>query len=249
PDLDEAVAELPGGARMGSLFHYIFENIDFDIVMTGPEAILDHGPHAILVDEALARFRIDPKWRVQIAERVAAVLRTPMDLDGETLILGHLSPDARQHEVEFFFPATRPGDFGDTVAQNTMIRGFIDLLIEWKGKFYIADWKSNRLADGYSQAAMAAEMAEAGYDLQYQIYTVAMLRWLKQVRGGGFDPNRHFGGALYFFIRGMKPGSQDGVFHVPPDLLLPLSRLDEKLYALLSGQRNRESQAKPERLS
>ncbi|MDL2269255.1 UvrD-helicase domain-containing protein [Desulfosarcina sp. OttesenSCG-928-A07] len=233
PDLAETAAELPGGARMGSLFHYLFENMDFDRVMTGPKDILAHAPHAALVDDALARFRIDPMWRFQIAESVAAVLRTPIDLDGRTLVLGKLSPDQRQHEVAFFFPAPQ-GD-GKAPYGHTTIRGFMDLLFEWRGKFYIADWKSNRLADGYGTAAMEREMAEAGYDLQYQIYTVAALRWLKKVRGTRFDPERHFGGVLYFFIRGMKPGSGEGVFHVPPERLLPLAALEEKIHTLLAG--------------
>ena len=67
-----------------------------------------------------------------------------------------------------------------------MIRGFIDLVFYWQGRYYIADWKSNRLEDGYDQAAMAREMAAAGYELQYQLYTIATLRWLKRPAGRPF---------------------------------------------------------------
>jgi hypothetical protein len=59
------------------------------------------------------------------------------------------------------------------------------------------------LEAGYDQSAMAREMALAGYELQYQLYTIATLRWLKRQLGDHFDPLRHFGGAFYLFIRGM----------------------------------------------
>jgi exodeoxyribonuclease V beta subunit len=116
-----------------------------------------------------------------------------------------------------------------------MIRGFIDLVFFWQGRYYIADWKSNRLPEGYDQVAMAGEMAAAGYALQYQLYTVAALRWLNHQLGDRFDPDRHFGGAFYLFIRGMGSGGPDGVLHVPPERLLPLETLQETIQKQIAG--------------
>ena len=61
--------------------------------------------------------------------------------------------------------------------------------------------KSNRIEDGYDRPALEACMDSAGYHLQYRLYTIAVQRWLRQVLGAGFDPQVHFGGVFYFFIR------------------------------------------------
>ena len=116
-----------------------------------------------------------------------------------------------------------------------VIRGFIDLVFLWQGRYYIADWKSNWLEEGYGQSAIAREMALAGYELQYQLYTIATLRWLKRQLGDRFDPHHHFGGAFYIFIRGMAAGGQDGIFHVTPDQLLPLEALQESIQKKIAG--------------
>jgi exodeoxyribonuclease V beta subunit len=109
---------------------------------------------------------------------------------------------------------------------NTVIRGFIDLVFFWRDRYYIADWKSNRLNAGYHQDAMAREIATAGYDLQYKLYSIATLRWLYQRLGRHFDPHLHFGGALYIFIRGSFAGAPGCVFHVGPEKLLPLEAIE-----------------------
>ncbi|WP_157067631.1 UvrD-helicase domain-containing protein [Desulfosarcina cetonica] len=234
---------LPGGTQMGSMFHFIFENIDFPAVHTGPAEILDHRPTADLVAAAMQRYRIAPQWTQRIASVVANVLRAPIELEGSTLILGSLPPDRRRHEIEFFFPLAHslppshriPGcQWSPDTGQRTLIRGFVDLIFEWQGRFYIADWKSNLLTAGYDRETMAREMMDAGYTLQYQLYSVATLRWLAQLLGDRFDPQRHFGGVLYFFIRGMLPGGQQGVFHIPGRQLLPLETLETAIHAQIA---------------
>jgi exodeoxyribonuclease V beta subunit len=69
-------------------------------------------------------------------------------------------------------------------------------------------------------------MREAGYHLQYLLYTVAVHRWLR-ARLPGYDYEKHFGGVLYLFVRGVRPGWRQedgtaaGVFHdVPPFALV-----------------------------
>jgi len=60
-------------------------------------------------------------------------------------------------------------------------------------------------------------MRQHGYHLQHLLYTVALHRHLGQTLPG-YDYERHFGGALYLFVRGVRPGwrldgAPAGVFH------------------------------------
>jgi exodeoxyribonuclease V beta subunit len=104
------------------------------------------------------------------------------------------------------------------------MKGFIDLVFEFDGRFYIADYKSNWLGDtmpDYSRARLDEEMIKHGYPLQYLIYSLALHRYL-DLRLPDYDPEQHFGGAYYLFIRGMKPEwGQAGVyFERPPVAVL-----------------------------
>ncbi len=241
PDLSN---ELPGGTHMGSMFHYIFEHIDFQTVMDGPADILADDGVRLVIESALALFRIEPRWAAPIARMVAATLSVPIDAHGSSLTLGRLGPHHRRHEMEFYFPLVEPLPkrirvpgwtlSGDPCGQM-VIRGFIDLVFLWQGRYYIADWKSNRLEDGYDQSAMAEEISMAGYELQYQLYTIATLRWLKRYLGNRFDPYHHFGGAFYLFIRGMGTGGQHGIFQVTPEQLLPLEALEDAIQKKIAG--------------
>jgi exodeoxyribonuclease V beta subunit len=61
---------------------------------------------------------------------------------------------------------------------------------------------------------MAEAMLRAHYPLQALLYTVAvhrMLRW----RQPGYDPDRHLGGVLYLFVRGMAGLQTPVVDQVP----------------------------------
>lgn len=40
------------------------------------------------------------------------------------------------------------------------------------------------------------------YDLQYQLYSTALHRYLRH-RLADYDYDRHFGGVIYLFLRGM----------------------------------------------
>ena len=231
--------ELPGGTGMGSMFHHIFETIDFKAVLDGPADILDDGTLRKIVEDAISGYRIDLKWAPSISRIVARTLRQPIFVDDTMLQLGQLAPDQRRHEVEFYFPLAEWFDtaredsgcgLGSGPCREMVVRGFIDLLFVWKDRFYIADWKSNRLAQGYRNDAMQMEMEAAGYDLQYQLYSLSTLRWLKQKMGGRFDPERHFGGVFYLFIRGMNGNKKgEGVYHVPPEQLLPVEALEKTI--------------------
>ena len=107
------------------------------------------------------------------------------------------------------------------------MKGFIDLVFESEGRFYIADYKSNHLGADPSQyqgEALQNAMLSHSYPLQYLIYSLALHRHLKQ-RLPDYDPELHFGGVYYLFLRGMQPEwSQTGVY---------FDRLDRQLLEAL----------------
>lgn len=96
-----------------------------------------------------------------------------------------------------------------------MLKGFIDLLFEHEGKYYVLDYKSNHLGmdyEDYQAEHMSLAIAEHRYDLQYQLYTLALHRLLSQ-RLPDYEYEKHVGGVCYLFLRGMKANGNDtGVF-------------------------------------
>jgi exodeoxyribonuclease V beta subunit len=87
-----------------------------------------------------------------------------------------------------------------------MVKGFIDLCFEHQGRYFIADYKSNWLgmqASHYQGQGMMQSIAEHRYDLQYSLYCLALHRHLKARLQASYQPQVHFGGALYLFLRGM----------------------------------------------
>ena len=88
-----------------------------------------------------------------------------------------------------------------------MLKGFIDLVFEFNGRFYLVDWKSNWLGgriEDYGESALTAEIRRRHYYFQYQLYTVALDRYLRH-RLPGYRYEQHFGGVYYLFLRGIDP--------------------------------------------
>jgi exodeoxyribonuclease V beta subunit len=102
------------------------------------------------------------------------------------------------------------------------LTGSLDLVFRMRDeRFVLADYKTNRLgAPGemlsawhYRPDALQAEMVAAHYPLQALLYQVALHRYLRWRLAGRYDPERHLGGVLYLFLRGMsvlEPVDVDG---------------------------------------
>ena len=117
-------------------------------------------------------------------------------------------------------------DFASEAAESLQgfVTGSIDLMFEACGKYWVLDWKSNFIGDGlpqsYTQEAVAEEIKEKNYALQYIIYLTALKRHL--IASGGYSQEtvwEAIGGAVYVFLRGidenneLQPqGSRRGVF-------------------------------------
>lgn len=122
-------------------------------------------------------------------------------------------------------------------ASNTlrgMMNGFIDLIVEAGGRYFIIDYKTNWLGDhghDYHQPSLQAAIQAHHYDLQYVLYSLALHRYLRQ-RLPEYDPARHLGGIQYLFLRGMSPDAGErGIYRDQPDPVL-ITELDRLLDAL-----------------
>ena len=86
-------------------------------------------------------------------------------------------------------------------------------------KYFLLDWKSNRLngrVDGFGRLGLESEMLDHHYVLQYHLYLVGLLRFLRG-RIKEFDYTTHFGGVYYLFLRGMNEKTDQGVFFDFPE--------------------------------
>jgi exodeoxyribonuclease V beta subunit len=114
-----------------------------------------------------------------------------------------------------------------TDRNNTVDDGFfngsIDLFFRYNGRFYIIDWKTNKLAAPhlYDNGKLSYAMAASRYYLQYMIYTTALFKYLKERMQGSEDEeifyNNTMGGVRYIFLRGFTGIDGRGVFsdHLP----------------------------------
>ncbi|MGH8427519.1 MAG: exodeoxyribonuclease V subunit beta [Gammaproteobacteria bacterium] len=252
PDWDETVQPapvveaatgihaFPAGAASGTFLHAVLEALDFN---SNADAI------ETTTRQLCAAYGFDDRWVETLSPWLVGALATPLAAAGCTL--GNIARAQRIDELEFYFPLAqlnadaldqalsafapkvpRPAlAFGNLAGQ---MKGYMDLVFESGGRYWIADYKSNRLGsdlDAYTTAALDHAMAEHRYDLQYLIYTVALHRYLA-TRIPGYDYEKHFGGVLYLFLRGMAPDAPAprGVWHTRP-AWNDVQRLD----ALLSG--------------
>ncbi len=133
------------------------------------------------------------------------------------------------------------------------LTGSLDAVFRLPGpRYVVADYKTNWLGDfsalgesgagesgsrlsawHYRPEALDDAMAGSDYPLQALLYCVALHRFLRW-RQPGYDPERHLGGVLYLFVRGMcgvanpeVDGRPCGVFgwRPPAELVVELSAL------------------------
>ena len=217
--------EMPGGAEVGSMFHAILENIDFGAAETDDAEIREE------ISKQREIFRVDEKWDAAILRIIMNTLTTPIPFLEGGFRLSDLKKEDMLHEVGFYYPSFFSSDGRESLseceAEKQYLRGWIDLIFRHNEKYYIADWKSNRIDEGYHQAALRESMVHEEYDLQYKIYAIALLYWLRQ-RMGESGPGRHFGGVFYFYLRGMGKGDE-GIYHVSSDELETLEQLEKEI--------------------
>ncbi len=226
----ESIMNFPRGARAGTSMHRLFEELDFP-------AYKERAPQ--LIRETLAQDGFDPQWEHVLLNMLESVLCKKLPYSDARL--ADIPAERRRAEMEFYFTLKAAGYYellgiiqGEKITSvpepsTGFMNGFIDLVFEHNGRFYIADYKSDMIGtdkSDYQPENLKKVMDERGYSLQYHIYTVALMRFLKTKLGDAFDYDTHIGGSYYLFLRGITGDSgHGGIFFDRPERVLT-ERLD-----------------------
>ncbi len=234
------IFSFPHGARPGTFLHELLEQSDFSKELP----VAEH-----LIYEKLHYFGYETSWYPIITEMLENLGNVPLHKDIPDLKLSNIPHANCLHELEFYFPLSRVTPdaikrifctkdlHGSAVKKTTVMdrqlnrltfapargymRGFIDLVFEFEGKFYLLDWKSNYLGfniENYRQDKLGESILSGFYFLQYHIYCLALHLYL-QKRLPGYQYESHFGGVFYLFLRGVNKnlGPGYGIYHDLPD--------------------------------
>ncbi|HWJ08067.1 MAG TPA: UvrD-helicase domain-containing protein [Nocardioides sp.] len=173
----------------------------------------------------------------------------------ETVLLGDIATLLRRHlpdgdPVRSYAEALDNPLLGGQVLRG-YLTGSVDVVLrvpsaDGDSSYVIVDYKTNWLgpadapltAVSYDRAALEDAMGHSDYPLQALLYAVVLHRFLRW-RQPGYDPERHFGGVAYLYLRGMcgpetpvVDGAPAGVFTWRPPVALVAELSD-----LLDGKR------------
>ena len=142
-----------------------------------------------------------------------------------TVPLARVAPDALADAFRQHGAAPFGADYADALARlsSAAVDGFLvgsaDLVAFAGDRWWVADWKSNRLgndAAAYTPEALEATMLEHHYGLQLHLYTLGLHRFLRSRLGAAYDYEACVGGAAYVFLRGVGEGGAGAPDHPAP---------------------------------
>lgn len=203
------------GAKFGLLYHELCENYPLDEVK---------------LNKILQEHSVPNEYAIDCHNMINELFASEILPENGTLAKIHAAGNY-QAEFEFyllinsrvdFLPAVTAilakyygSDHPYTLACATLdginlgfLTGFIDLLFEYQGKFWVLDYKTNTLETYFvdkdtsvAENILLQTMAQHHYYLQFILYLVATKRHLESVYNLS-DASELLGGAIYLFVRG-----------------------------------------------
>lgn len=174
---------LPSGSETGSHFHLLFEKM----IETGMYFDWEEEKIKAFLAKELEFTLLQP-WLDDVFDLVQTAFFTPLS----TFALKNVPPQNMAQELSFLYPQ------GDA-----RMKGFTDLVFFMEGKYYILDWKLNRLPS-YDPTSLHEAMENNNYYTQASIYKKALQSFIEFKYDAPF--NSLFGGMFYFFLRGKEKG-------------------------------------------
>ncbi len=214
-------AGAPGGTVMGSAIHDWIEGWNF------------REPDRALIKQHLGGYPLPatgggmPPLHESVADMLDGLREVVLPGPGCTVAAA--CPDARMSEWHFQLPireAMGPRHLAGVFARHGhgtcaaalerlpqadlsgFLHGFLDRLALHGGTWGVIDWKTNRLVGGYGHESLTECATSSHYLLQTHLYLVALRRWL--------GPQAPLAGAWLVFLRGIRPGTSDGILHFNP---------------------------------
>lgn len=248
PGPDDTVVSFPRGAAAGLFFHALLEEVNF-AGMKGLDLRRRTG-------RMLAVHGFSNAWQPAVAAMIERLAAIPLANPMHTFALSSVPESDRVNEMEFYFPLKRitPAALADCFrdhldraacsafaeqldqlafpATEGFMKGYIDLVLEAGGRFFLIDWKSNYLGPrpgDYGPDSLREEMRRSYYYLQYHLYALALHLFLR-LKKPEYRYEDHMGGVFYIFLRGVAAGGDPpcGVFYDRPDPAL-MNRLEKRL--------------------
>lgn len=183
---------LVSGVHCGIAIHALFNTIGRLSSSCG--ALLNEDAIERLIRADYAHGFFEGKHEA-ILELVLGAFHCPLHTPTATFTLSEISWKTALCEAEFVM---KKSDHG-------WIRGVIDLAFEYRGCWYLVDYKSTFLADGYAPENLARTVLESGYAEQAKLYSKAFSKTVSS-----------FGGFFFLFIRDAVRG---GYFLSPSEVL------------------------------
>ncbi len=242
------IFNFPGGPNTGTCWHEIFEQIDFQndieiISKVVKEKLLNYG---LLkdVDEA------EQNSRLQLAISMVNNVINHKFNEVDQFSLNLIPRKDRLNEMEFHFSlnisnihlfAKAINEYAESIGitkfpiselksiSSGFMCGFIDLVFRYNSRYYIVDWKSNKINgtnSDFTPNGMLSEIGKNFYHAQYLIYCIALTKFLK-LHIKNFNYDKDFGGVYYIFLRGVNENG-NGVFYEKPSKEL-ISQLENSL--------------------
>ena len=215
---------LPAGAHTGNVIHELLEHVPF-VDLAKKRNI------SALRDKTCQRYGLRLGQPEIIDNLLYKTVATPLSIIAPQFCLMNLQENHCLKEMPFYLslPSFNTQKINEVLTKKPtfqplnskqmsgFLTGFINLICEYDGRYYLMDYKSNNLPDYHADTLIHA-MREHNYGLQYWIYCVVLHRYL-QIRLSDYNFAQHFGGVHYLFVRGMEPDTaMSGVFQDSPDL-------------------------------
>lgn len=217
--------ELPRGTCTGNVIHDLLENLSFRIIAENKDISTQR-------NQSCLRYGLTTKQPELLDQLLIHTVSTFLTTENGYFNLQQLDEQQCLKEMPFYLPVK----LFDASQVNTILEdcstysplskkmisgyltGFIDLICEYNGQYYIIDYKSNRL-ESYDQESLIQVMREHNYGLQYWIYSLVLHCYL-QYRLPNYHYDKHFGGIKYLFVRGMnKDKENSGVYQTRPEFV------------------------------
>ncbi|MBE0472653.1 exodeoxyribonuclease V subunit beta [Rhodoferax sp.] len=229
----------PAGSAYGTLLHDLLEwqaQQGWPAAQNKPSPTVAADWQKLLARKAQG-LKLDEAECALLAAWVPAIVNTPLPLTGSSrLMLASLTPEQHWAEMAFSLKvsalssarldqlighgvlAGQPRPAMQARQLAGLLTGFMDLVLAFEGRYYVLDYKSNKLP-GYAPAQLQQAMLAHRYDVQYTLYLLALHRLLKS-RLADYDYDLHVGGALYLFLRGIDQAGAGLYADKPPKALI-----------------------------